>query len=329
MQDVAHRAGVSQATVSFVLNDVSNTRISTDTQARVLEVAEELGYRARAAGRPAKLATHRVIGMLIDEMATSPFGALSLEGLQEMAWKSGAIAEVAMTGGDPAYESTVLRRWAQDRVDGVVYASIITREIEPPTALFQHRAVMLNCHDPQERLASIVPAERRGGEAATKALIAEGHRRIAFVEGEPWMDASKQRFEGFQRSMNEQGLELIDALVKEGNFLPSSGHAATHALMSQSIRPEAIFCANDAMAVGCYEALKELGERVGETVAVMGYDNQEISQHLTPSLSTVVLPHREMGQWCARQILSEGDIKPQQVRLDCPVVLRQSHLRQQ
>lgn len=327
MQDVAHGAGVSQATVSFVLNGVLDTRISDETQARVAEVAEVLGYRPRTAGRPPKLSTQRIIGMLIDEMATSPFGALSVEGLQEMAWKSGAIAEVAMTGGDPAYESAVLRRWAQDRVDGVVYASIITREIEPPTALFRHRAVMLNCHDPQERLASIVPAERRGGEAATQALIAAGHRRIAFVEGEPWMDASKQRFEGFQRSMNKHGMEVIEALVKEGNFLPSSGHKATHALMSQSIRPDAIFCANDAMAVGCYEALKELGERVGETIAVMGYDNQEISQHLTPSLSTVLLPHREMGQWCARQILAEGDIKPRQVRLNCPVVLRQSHQR--
>ena len=70
--------------------------------------------------------------------------------------------------------------------------------------------------------------------------------------------------------------------------------------MQGGTRPDAIFCANDLMAVGCYEALKELGEKVGETVAVMGYDDQEIAQHLTPSLSTVLLPHREMGSCALR-----------------------------
>lgn len=324
MQDVAHRAGVSQATVSFVLNDVPGTRISEETQARVTEAVQALGYRPRAAGRPRKVCTQRVIGVLVDEIATSPFAAISIEGLQETAWKSGAIVEVAMSGGDTAYESAVLRRWAQERIDGIVYASILTREVELPTALFRHRAVMLNCHDPEERLASIVPAERRGGEAATEALIKAGHRRIAFIGGEPWMDASQQRSEGFRRAMAKHGLEVVEEWVKEGNFLPSGGHEATRALMSCPRRPEAIFCANDAMAVGCYEALKEGGERVGKTIAVIGYDNQEISQHLTPALSTVLLPHREMGQWCAEQLLGDN-LESRQVRLNCPVILRQSH----
>lgn len=324
MQDVACLAGVSQATVSFVLNDVPGTRISEETRVRVAEAAQTLGYRPRAAGRPRKVASQRVIGMLVDEIATSPFAALSVEGLQERAWRSGAIVEVSMSGGDSAYEAAVLRRWAQERVDGVVYASILTREVDPPTTLLRNRAVMLNCHDPEERLGSIVPAERRGGEAATDALIAAGHRRIAFVGGEPWMDASRQRHEGFRRAMARHGIEVVAEWVKEGNFLPSGGHEATRALMSAATRPEAIFCANDAMAVGCYEALKEGGERVGETIAVIGYDNQEISQHLTPALSTVLLPHREMGQWCAEQLLAD-DIESSQVRLDCPVVLRESH----
>lgn len=328
MQDVAHRAEVSQATVSFVLNGVPNTRITRETQLRVIEAAEALGYRPRAAGRPAKLVTQRVFGMLIDEVTTSPFAAMSIEGLQEWAWKSDAILEVSMTGGDPAYESAVLRRWAQERIDGVVYASILTREIEPPKALFRHKALLLNCHDPLERFTSIVPAERRGGEAATQALLAEGHRRIAFIGGEQWMDASQQRHEGFLRAMAQHDVEVIGELVKEGNFLPSGGYEATHSLMSQSIRPDAIFCANDAMAVGCYEALKERGERVGKTIAVMGYGNQEISQHLAPALSTVELPHREMGRWCAEQLLSVDDMKREQVRLECPLVLRQSHLQQ-
>ena len=79
------------------------------------------------------------------------------------------------------------------------------------------------------------------------------------------------------------------------------------------------------MAVGCYEALKELGETIGETIAVMGYDDQEIAQHLSPSLTTVLLPHREMGQWCVKELLGSSD-EPLVDRLECPVVIRQSHL---
>jgi LacI family transcriptional regulator len=79
------------------------------------------------------------------------------------------------------------------------------------------------------------------------------------------------------------------------------------------------------MAIGCYEALKELGERVGETVAVMGYDDQEVAQHLSPALSTVLLPHREMGHWAARALLASGAPHPGQFRMKCPLVLRDSH----
>ncbi|MGS4946848.1 LacI family DNA-binding transcriptional regulator [Meridianimarinicoccus sp. RP-17] len=327
MKDVAARAGVSQSTVSFVLNGMEDMRIGADTRRRVLEAVAELGYRPRSAGRPPKALVQRVIGVMLDEIATSPFAAISIEGVQEEARKHDAIVEFVMTGGDPDYEAAVLRKWAADGVHGVIYGSILTRPARLPGALNRHRAVLMNCYDAEARFASIVPAERRGGEAATNALLAQGHRRIAFITGERWMDASRQREEGFTRAMRAAGMELDPALLAEGNFLPSGGRAATLELMRGPIRPEAIFCANDLMAVGCYEALKEIGERPGETVAVMGYDDQEIAQHLSPALSTVLLPHREMGQWCAQALLRDGPATIEQMRLECPVVLRASHGR--
>lgn len=324
MKDVAVRAGVSQSTVSFVLNGLEDMRISADTRRRVMEAADALGYRPRAAGRPPKSPGLRVIGMMIDEIATSPFAAISIEGVQEEAWKQNVLVEVVMTGGDHAYEAAILRKWAADRVVGVIYCSILTRQVEPPEALSRHRAVFLNCHDDKRRFASVVPAERRGGEAATEALIRAGHRRIAFISGERWMEASDQRLEGYERALRAAGLPVDPSLIVEGNYLPSGGRAATLDLMSRPVRPDAIFCANDLMAVGCYEALKELGERVGETIAVMGYDDQEIAQHLSPALSTVLLPHREMGQWCTDYILGNSG-NGEQVRMNCPLVLRASH----
>lgn len=325
MKDVALRAGVSQSTVSFVLNGLEDMRIGAETRRRVLDAVEALGYRPRSAGRPPKAGSQRVIGMMIDEIATSPFAAISIDGVQEEAWKRNVIVEVAMTGGDRAYEAAVLRKWTAERVEGVIYGSILTRGATPPAALARHRAVLLNCHDPDGRFPSVVPAERRGGEIATKTLLDAGHRRIAFIAGEPWMEASAQRREGYERALRAAGIAPDPALMAEGNFMPSGGRDATLRLMAGPRRPDAIFCANDLMAVGCYEALKELGERIGETVAVMGYDDQEIAQHLSPALSTVLLPHREMGQWAAAALLSGRDLGHEQFRHDCPVVPRLSH----
>jgi LacI family transcriptional regulator len=326
MKDVALRAGVSQSTVSFVLNGLDDMRISDDTRRRVLDAAKALGYRPRAAGRPPKSVAFGVIGLLFDEIATSPFAAISIEGVQDEAWQKDVMVEVVMTGGNRDFEAAVLRKWSRDRVLGVVYGSILTRQVVPHDALAKHRTVLLNCYDMDAYFPSIVPAERRGAEAATVALIAAGHRRIAFISGEPWMEASVQRLEGFERACRAAGIPADPALIVEGNFLPSGGYAATRRLMAGPLRPDAIFCANDLTAIGCFEALKDLGERIGETIAVMGYDDQEVAQHLSPPLSTVLLPHREMGQWCARALLAEGGLSGDQVRLECPFVPRESHL---
>jgi LacI family transcriptional regulator len=326
MKDVALRAGVSQSTVSFVLNGLEDMRISRDTRKRVMNAVEELGYRPRGAGRPPKAAGQGVIGLVMDEIATSPFAAISIEGAQEEAWKRNILLEVVMTGGDAAYEAAVLKKWAGDNAIGVIYGSILTRALAPPDGLARHRAVLLNCYDPDGQFGSIVPAERRGGEVATAALIAEGHKRIAFISGEPWMEASDQRMEGYERALRAAGIPVDPSLIVEGNFLPSGGRLATLKLMSQDRRPDAIFCANDLMAVGCYEALKELGECPGETVAVMGYDDQEVAQHLSPPLSTVLLPHREMGQWCVESLVASSSGPTVVERMECPLVLRDSHV---
>ncbi len=329
MRDVAHQAGVSQSTVSFVLNGNDNMRISAETRRRVMKAVDLLGYNPRGAGRPPKSSKLRVIGILFDEVATSPFAAISIEGLQEEAWKSGILVEAAMSGGDRDYENAILRKWAGERIEGVVYASILTRRVKPPDMLARHRAVLMNCYDADGRFGSIVPAERRGGENATRLLLDTGHRRIAFITGEPWMEASDQRMEGHERALRQAGLPVDPSLIVEGNFLPSGGHSATQRLLDNALDIDAIFCANDLMAVGCYEALKERGIAVGQDIAVMGYDDQEIAQHLAPPLSTVLLPHREMAQLAARRLIDTDDAEVLQDRVECPIVIRASHLGRQ
>jgi len=330
MKDVAVRAGVSQSTVSFVLNDIGEMRISDETRERVLDAVRTLGYRPRGAGRPRRASTPQSIGFLIDEVATSPFAAISIEGAQEASWKHGLTLEVAMTGGDADYEAMVLNKWSNEDFAGIIYSSILTRAVVPPPTLSKHRCVLLNCYESGEEtemhFPSVVPAERRGGEVATRALIEAGHRKIAFISGEPWMEASDQRLEGYERALRDNGLPIEPSLIVEGNFLPSGGREATLRLLSGNLKPDAIFCANDLMAVGSYEALKERGLKVGSDIAVMGYDDQEIAQHLSPALSTVLLPHREMGSWCVNYLLSSKPTQHLQRRMECPIVLRNSHL---
>ena len=141
------------------------------------------------------------------------------------------------------------------------------------------------------------------------------------------MEASDQRMEGYERALRAAGIPVDPSLVIEGNFLPSGGRRATLKLLENGTIPDAIFCANDLMAIGCYDVLKENGIKVGTEIAVIGYDDQEVAQHLSPALSSVLLPHREMGSWAAGQILSDQEIPKEQLRLECPVVIRHSHIK--
>lgn len=326
MQDVAREAGVSQSTVSFVLNRNPDVRIADDTKKRVFEVARRLRYPHRRSGRGRQQGSF--IGFMVDEIATSVFAAISIEGAQEAAWNMGMVLDIAMSGGDRHYENTVLSRWIEEGVKGVIYASILTRNISPPPMLDPVPTVLLNCHADGSPHTAVVPAEVLGGYAATEALITAGHRRIGFIGGESWMEAARDRLEGYRSALISNGRRVDDRLIADGNFLPTGGYAGTHRLMALSAPPDAIFCASDLMAVGAYEALKELGRRIPEDVAIMGYDDQEIARHLNPPLSTVLLPHREMGQWAVDFLATRPArqrVEPRVVKLECPLVLRASH----
>jgi LacI family transcriptional regulator len=172
----------------------------------------------------------------------------------------------------------------------------------------------------------VVPAETAGGRRATEALIAAGHKRIAHITGEMWMDAARDRLRGYREALADAGLPDDPHLVIEGNWLPSAGYECTRALMSLANPPTAIFCSSDRMAVGCYEALKELGLRIPDDVSVVGYDDDEVARHLSPLLTTVVLPHRLMGRWAIEQarLPEAGRDKYPVVKLECPLIERDS-----
>jgi LacI family transcriptional regulator len=327
MQDVAREAGVSQSTVSFVLNGNKDVRIAEDTQSRVLEAAARLGYRHRLGERPRARNQGPFIGFMIDEIATSIFASISIEGAREMAWSSNHVLDIAMTGGDRDYEEIVLKRWMDDGAAGIIYASILTRHITPPKILDSANTVLLNCHDDNKRFAAVVPSEKLGGYTATEALIEAGYERIAHITGEQWMEAANERLEGYRNALISNARPVDPALIVAGNFLPIGGYEAANKLMDLPDPPDAIFCANDLTAVGAYQALAERGLKIPKDVAIIGYDDQEIARHMHPPLSTILLPHREMGEWAVEYLLttrSQESRRARVFRLECPLVRRSS-----
>ncbi|MBP7002528.1 MAG: LacI family DNA-binding transcriptional regulator [Amaricoccus sp.] len=328
MIDVAARAGVSQTTVSLVLNNTRGSRIGATTRSRVREAARELGYALpRGPVPPAGHAGARRIGFIADEISTDPWCALQLDAVREKAWEAGMTVVAGVSHSDAGLEARLLDDLMREPLAGLVYATILTRRVRLPSArLLEAPTVLLNCLLPDHSLPSVTPAEFLGGHAATMALVRAGHRRIAHIAGQSWTDASRDRLKGYRRALAEHGIGFDPELVRPGNWEPPTGYQHTRDLMALADPPTAIFVANDMMAVGAYDALKELGLRIPQDVSVVGYDDREIAQFMRPPLTTVTLPHYEMGRQ-AVEVLAEGlrrgGAQPQ-IKVECTLVERQS-----
>ena len=328
MIDVARLAGCSQSTVSVVLNNTHGIRISKATRERVISVAEELGYEI-IPGHAALSDRPRQIGVVFDHIATSPEAVVSIDGAREMAWTTGHVVIVAQTMNDAEMEPVTLEAMLRNGIDALIYATIMTRKVDVPPALYATRipVVLLNCYSEDRAFPSVCPGEVAGGHRATEALVRAGHRRIAIVTGEMWMDAARDRLRGYRQALATADIPYDPALVREGNWQTSAGYEQTHALMQLAAPPTAIFCSNDRMAVGCYEALKERGRAIPDDISVIGYDDEEVARHLSPQLTTLVLPHREMGRWAIERAVSGGPATPGKqpiTKLECPLIERDS-----
>lgn len=369
MTDVAKASGVSQSTVSMVLNQATGARLSAETRARVLQAAVALGYRLphRAPPLPAlatslqqptlaadggaltatltatKIATHAqspaahglrapgIIGYLVDEISTSPHPVVSVDGARDAAWQQGLALQVMVTRNNAEQQAMALASLrANPELRGVIYSTIFTREVTPPAELRDIPTVLLNCHEPTRSWPAVVPAEVSGGQLATEHLLRCGHRRIGLINGEPWMQAAQDRLKGYRRALATADLPYDPALVVSGDWMSGTGFDGAMTLMRRPQPPTALFCANDLMALGAIEAVKQLGLQVPADVSVLGYDDQEISRHTHPPLTTVVLPNYELGQVAVEMLLRLVDGHPPKrwlTKVDGPLVERESVAR--
>lgn len=333
MTDVAKAAGVSQSTVSMVINNVSGARLARATRTRVLAKAAELGYQLmqRDAAPRATVQSRKVIGYLVDEISTSPHPAVSVDGARDAAWRHGYTILLAVTRGNTEQEAAALESMQSNPgLLGWVYSTIFTRQVRLPEALLARPAVLLNCHDNRRKLPTVVPGELAGGHTATAHLIAMNHTRIGFINGEPWMEAAQDRLKGYKRALASTNLPFDPALIRDGDWMSGTGFDSTMSLMQEASPPTAIFCANDLMALGAMEAIKQLGLRVPQDVSVMGYDDQEIARHTHPPLTTMLLPNYAMGFAAVEALIKQaeaGTATPPRrmlIKVNCPLVTRDS-----
>ena len=328
ISDVAAAAGVSTATVSLVLNR-RDARIPPETQERVRRAAERIGYTPNSLARGLRTSRTRTIGLVSDQIATTPFAGRMIAGVQDVAREHGYLVILVDTGGEAEIERQALQALEDHQVDGMIYATMWHRLI-PTSATLPPRTVFLDCRPESDGHAAVVPDEREGGAAATRELLAAGHRRIAYVDAhQPDHPlAADLRLEGHLDVLREAGIDPDPALHAYGEISARGGRSATEQLLSLPAdrRPTALFCFNDRMAAGAYVAAHHLGLEIPRDLSIVGYDDQQfVAAELDPPLTTLALPHYEMGRWAGEVVLDVREPTPGSVhRMECPIVRRGS-----
>jgi LacI family transcriptional regulator len=228
-------------------------------------------------------------------------------------------------------EDAAIEKLLEQRVEGLLYAATYHRGVHVPESANEVPTVLINCFDADGRLPSIVPDERAGGRVAVERLLQAGHRRIGVINLDPDIPAAVGRLAGAREALADAGLQLDPQLVVPGHATADGGYEAACEILdryTEKDRPTALFCLNDRMAMGAYDAIKERGLTIPGDIAVIGFDNQElIAAYLRPKLTTVALPFEKMGalgvQTLAALTAGQPIIADQQL-VGCPLLERSS-----
>ncbi len=334
LADVAGAAGVSRTTASLVLSDRGDElRISEGAQQRVRRVASELGYRPNAISSYLRQGTSRTIGFISDTVATSQLAGDMIKGSLEHAHRSGYMLFIGETEGAVDEERRLVQAMLDRQVDGLIIASMFTRERALPPGIDPQNVVLLNTmpDDSSASVPAIVPDEYAAGRQAVQVLRAAGHTRIHLIGAGPapadvpaHTIAGRERLRGILDALGEEGLEPASGRICR-IWLPEDGFAATRALLDTGAQGEAIITFNDRLAFGAYQAIQEAGMRVPDDFSIVSFDDHQLATWLRPRLTTFALPHYDLGR-CAIEVLlaAEPVDRDTVVRVPMPLRLRES-----
>lgn len=321
--DVARQAGVSRTTASFVLTGRRDMRISVDAEQRVLRAARELNYRPNLMARSLRTRTTQTIGLISDTVATEPFAGEMVRGTLATAIRLQHLLFIGETEGDPAVEERLVEDMLDRGVDGFLYTAMFTRKARPPSALRGHPYVLVNCYSRDRHTTAVLPDEHGAGGSAVDALLAAGHRDGIHLVGvtKPGVYAAEERLAGLGEALAAAGTALAGR--HDCDWWPEPAYAAVHRLLSGGTRPAALICLNDRIAFGAYQALQEAGLSVPEDVSVVSFDDSDLAGWLRPALTSVALPHAELGRR-AVELLLDKDRPSGVVKVPMPLHVRGS-----
>lgn len=299
--EVSELAGVSLATVSRVMNE--SGRVSEKTRKKVISAMEQLDYRPNSIAQSLASNRSNSVGILVPELH-GPFFGTMVSGIEEELRSAGKYVIVTIGHSDEEKEKQGIRFLIERSCDSLIvcvdavsdtYLAELCTGLTPTVVM--NRAIA----DAPEQCISI--DNEHGGFMATRFLIQQGHRNIAYIAGPLWKHDAAERMAGHQRALKEAGIPFAGNLVVEGDYLEPSGSDGLRQLLQRSVTFTALTCANDSMAAGAMQVARDHGIKMPDELSVVGFDNVNFARYLYPQLSTIDFPVEAMGQMAARWVL--------------------------
>jgi LacI family transcriptional regulator len=330
VKDIARLANISHTTVSRALND--RPRVSRRTKERVRAIARRLNYQPNVAARSLKIRRTKTLGLVITTII-NPFYPELAQGIENTAREMGYNIILCSTNYDIDLEKKHIDMLRGRGVDGIIFTSTHTRDPNVEGLINERFPIILvnrKIYDQAvaNRVDYVVVNNVQGGGMAVDHLIRMGHRRIGIITGLPESSASIERLEGAKRALAHHGLALDAELVVAGDFLMTSGELAAKTFSNMQPRPTAVFAVNDYMALGAMQGFIEAGFRIPHDVALVGFNDIEITRMRNIELSTVGQKTSEMGCIAVRTLVEKiegeslGLVK--QIILEPELVIRRS-----
>jgi LacI family transcriptional regulator len=325
LNELAKASGYSVSTVSRALND-SGHPVNDETRERILTIANELGYRPNMIARGLKMDRTFTVGIITDNIV-SPFTPLIIRGIQDHLKQHNYHSVIINADWDPDAETEAIHQLISRSMDGIIFVESRLHGANPTLDLANKPYVFVHRLFSGTYGNSVLVDERYGAHLAIEHLVGLGHKRIAFINGPHGWDASANRLVGYQEALTQLGIPYDPELVEEGTWEVQSGYPAAKKFLALAQQPTAIFAANDLMALGAIYAIQDAGLRVPEDIALVGYDDREITSITRPTITTISLPCYEMGQTSAQLLLNLIENQKEMegpVRIQGKLIIRES-----
>jgi LacI family transcriptional regulator len=327
LEDIARMSGVSRSTVSRVINDDPN--VKERTRQKVLEIIQRINFQPNLAARGLAAGRTQVLGLVIPTGVTAifsdPYFPLVIQGVSSACNALGY--SVMLWLAEPEYErKTISHILYSSLIDGVIVLSMVMDDpIIERLSESKRPFLTVGRHPTNEKINYVDVDNRAGAYQGVSYLLRTGRRRAAIINGPLNMIAGQDRFQGYRDALHDRGLPFMPELVAEGEFTDISGYLAMQRLLPQ--RPDAVFVASDAMALGCMRALQEADLRIPEEVAVVGFDDIPAAATSKPPLTTVRQPIQRTGSVAAEMLIDlieHPDAQPRRTVLPTELVIRSS-----